>query len=391
MTTSDDTTPITSRALVSRGPFSEGKWSLEPVTLRPLQPSEVVVEIVASGICHTDLHCGDTPADQGVPAVYYPRVLGHEGSGYVLRTGPAVTTCAPGDPVLSFSHCGTCHVCKTGPPSHCMSFFDINFMGDPVFHSPSSSSSPSSPPTIGGRFFGQSSFAQHTIVSDKCVVNVKGMGLERDDLKLLAPLGCGLQTGSGTVVNVARAGPGDCVAVVGMGGVGLAAVMAAKNQGCKAIIGIDRVEARLELARALGATHVINSASLSTPELVAAVRSASEGLGATVSIDTSAHPPLVAAQIEFTRYMGRVIQVGTGMPDANLSIHMQSFMVSGKQYFGAVQGHSRTKEYIPQMIKWWREGIFPVEKLVKFFDVSDFESAVKVMGNGSVVKPIIVW
>lgn len=168
-------------------------------------------------------------------------------------------------------------------------------------------------------------------------------------------------------------------------------LQAAKNQGCKAIIGIDRVEARLELARALGATHVINSASLSTPELVAAVRSASEGLGATVSIDTSAHPPLVAAQIEFTRYMGRVIQVGTGMPDANLSIHMQSFMVSGKQYFGAVQGHSRTKEYIPQMIKWWREGIFPVEKLVKFFDVSDFESAVKVMGNGSVVKPIIVW
>lgn len=151
------------------------------------------------------------------------------------------------------------------------------------------------------------------------------------------------------------------------------------------------MEARLELARALGATHVIDTSKMSMDELVAAVRAASDGLGATVSIDTSAHPPLVAAQIEYTRYLGKIIQVGTGMPDANLSIHMQSFMVSGKQYFGAVQGHSRTKEYIPQMIKWWREGIFPVEKLVQFFDISDFESAVKVMGSGRVVKPILVW
>ncbi|KAL1621349.1 hypothetical protein SLS56_009235 [Neofusicoccum ribis] len=384
-----DTAPITSRALVSRGPFSQGQWAIEDVTLRELKPDELVVEIVASGICHTDLHCGDTPADAGVPAVYYPRVLGHEGSGYAVRVGSAVTGVAPGDPVLlSFSYCGACHVCRTGPPSHCKTFFDINFMGEPAFVEPGGGGAEA---TIGGRFFGQSSFAKHTIVSDKCVVNVRGLGLERADLKLLAPLGCGLQTGSGTVINVAKAGADDAVAVVGMGGVGLAAVMAAKNQKCKAIIGIDRVESRLELAKSLGATHVINTSSMSIPELVEAVRAASDGLGATVSIDTSAHPPLVAAQIEFTRYMGKIIQVGTGMPDANLSIHMQSFMVSGKQYFGAVQGHSRTKDYIPQMIKWWKYGIFPVEKLVQFFDISDFESAVKVMGNGSVVKPIIVW
>ncbi|EOD47543.1 putative alcohol dehydrogenase protein [Neofusicoccum parvum UCRNP2] len=383
-----DTAPITSRALVSRGPFSQGQWAVEDVTLRELKPDELVVEIVASGICHTDLHCGDTPADAGVPAVYYPRVLGHEGSGYAVRVGSGVAGVAPGDPVLlSFSYCGACHVCRTGPPSHCKTFFDINFMGEPAFVEPGGGAEA----TIGGRFFGQSSFAKHTIVSDKCVVNVRGLGLERADLRLLAPLGCGLQTGSGTVINVAKAGADDAVAVVGMGGVGLAAVMAAKNQKCKAIIGIDRVESRLELAKSLGATHVINTSSMSIPKLVEAVRAASDGLGATVSIDTSAHPPLVAAQIEFTRYMGKIIQVGTGMPDANLSIHMQSFMVSGKQYFGAVQGHSRTKDYIPQMIKWWKDGIFPVEKLVQFFDISDFESAVKVMGNGSVVKPIIVW
>lgn len=376
---------IKSQALVSRGPFSEGKWSIEDVTLRDIKDDEVVVEIVASGICHTDLHCGNTPDDKGVPAVFYPRVLGHEGSGYVGRVGKAVTGVEPGDPVLlSFSYCGECHVCKTGPPSHCTTFFDINFMGDPCFSDAKGTS-------IGGRFFGQSSFAKHAIVSGKSVVNVKGMGLSRDDLKLLAPLGCGLQTGSGTVVNVAKAGPEDVIAIVGMGGVGLAAVMAAKNQKCKTIIGIDRLEARLELAKSLGATHVINTSSLSMEELVAEVKEVADGLGTTISIDTSAHPPLVAAQVDFSRYMGKIIQVGTGMPEAYLKIHMQTFMVSAKQYFGAVQGHSRTREYIPQMIQWWKDGLFPVEKLVQFYKIENFESAVKVMGNGDVVKPIMVW
>lgn len=265
-------------------------------------------------------------------------------------------------------------------------------MGEPAFAPPTS---PSSEFAIGGRFFGQSSFAKHTIVSDKCVVNVSSLSLTPGDLKLLAPLGCGLQTGSGTVLNVARAGPSDVIAIVGMGGVGLAAVMAAANMAkCKTIIGIDRVESRLELAKALGATHVINTSKhSSTEELVQAVREASgeEKLGATISIDTSAHPPLVAAQVEFTRYMAKIIQVGTGMPESYLSLHMQSFMVSGKQYFGAVQGHSRTKEYIPQMIQWWREGKFPVEKLVKFFSFEEYEEALKVMGRGDVVKPIMVW
>lgn len=390
-----------SEALVARGPFSEGKWALEPVTLRELRDDEVLVEMVASGICHTDLHCGNTAADAGVPGVYYPRVLGHEGerrhrrqhpqiffvltnfsgSGYVVRTGSAVKHVQAGDAILlSFSYCGECYVCTSGPPSHCINFFEINFMGEPVFDG-----------GIGGRFFGQSSLARHSVVSGKCVVNVAGLGLSRDDLKLLAPLGCGLQTGSGTVINVAKAGPDDCVTIAGMGGVGLAAVIAAKNKKCKVIIGLDRVDSRLALAKSLGATHVINTTNLEMTEIVERIKEASEGLGSTISIDTTAFPPLVSAQVSATRYMGKIIQVGTGMPDANLALHMQSFMVSGKQYFGAVQGHAKTTEYIPEMIKWWRNGDFPVEKLVTFFDHKDFLQALKVMGSGEAIKPVIVW
>ncbi|KAF6806969.1 putative alcohol dehydrogenase [Colletotrichum sojae] len=370
-----------SEAIVARGPISEGKWAIEPVELRDLRADEVLIEIVASGICHTDLHCGNTPADAGVPGVYYPRVLGHEGSGYVVQVGSAVTHVQAGDPVLlSFSYCGSCHVCKTGPPSHCTNFFEINFMGEPVFSD-----------GIGGRFFGQSSLAHHTVVSDKSVVNVAGLGLTREDLRILAPLGCGLQTGSGTVVNVAQAGPDDCITIAGMGGVGLAAVIAAKNEGCKAIIGVDRIESRLELAESLGATHVINTTGLDMAQVTEKIKEAAEGLGSTISIDTSAHPPLLAAQLEATRYMGKVIQVGTGMPEANISFHMQSFMVSGKQYFGAVQGHSRTRDYVPKMVQWWRDGVFPVEKLIKVFEYPDFEKAVEAMKRGDVVKPIIAW
>ncbi|KAI0177985.1 zinc-binding dehydrogenase [Pestalotiopsis sp. NC0098] len=384
------------KALVSRGPVSEGKWSIEPVKLRELEDDEVLVEIVASGICHTDLHCGNTPDDKGVPAVYYPRVLGHEGSGYVKKAGSAVTSVKEGDAVLlSFSYCGDCHVCTTGPPSHCTDFFNINFMGKPVFTSQhirtAMDPSAASNPDIGGRFFGQSSFARHTVVSSKCVVNVGGLGLSPDELRLLAPLGCGLQTGAGTVQNVAKATPDDCVAIIGLGGVGLAAVMAAKNAGCRRIIGLDRLPSRLDLARELGATDVVDTGGKSTAKIVEAVKAASDGLGATIAIDTSAHPPLVEAAVQFTRYMAQIIQVGTGMPESFLNLHMQSFMVSGKRYYGAVQGHSRTAEYIPKLIQWWRDGKFPVEKLIKTFDFEDFEGAIKGMGDGSVVKPVLIW
>lgn len=307
------------------------------------------------------------------------------------QVGSAVTHVQPGDPVLlSFTHCGHCHVCKTGPASHCTSFFKINFMGAPVFHP-----SPSQPDrqTLGGQFFGQSSFAQHTIASGKSVVNVGGLGLTRDDLKILAPFGCGVLTGSGTVANVAKAGPEDAMAIMGMGGVGLAAVMAAKRAGCRQIIGVDRIPARLDLAKKLGATHTIDTTHLagSGSDLVDAIRRAADDLGPTVAIDASGHQPLVMAAVEATRYMGKIIQVGAGMPDAVVALPMQAWMGTGKQYFGAVMGQCVTAEYIPRMIQWWKDGEFPFETLVQSFSFDDWEAAIESMIKGTVVKPIMVW
>lgn len=229
-------------------------------------------------------------------------------------------------------------------------------------------------------------------MSDKSLVNVAGLELSRDDLRLLAPLGCGLMTGSGTVTNLAGgASPHDAVAVVGLGGVGLGAVMAARNVGCGTIIGIDRVAARLELARELGATHVFDTTGLSTEELVAAVREVADGVGPSLSIDTSGHPPLVAAQIEYSRNVGKIVQVGSSMPTASVVLPMQQYMALGKQYFGATMGHCKPAEYIPRLVQWWKEGNFPVERLVKFYDAQDYASAVKDMKQGGVIKPVLVW
>ncbi len=135
------------------------------------------------------------------------------------KIGSAVTNIQPGDRCCSRSRtAGSAMSARLDRRLYCTNFFEINFMGEPVFMDKSGNS-------IGGRFFGQSSFARHTIVSAKSIVNVRGMGLTGDDLRLLAPLGCGLQTGSGTVINVAKAGEDDAVAIVGMGGVGLAVMV----------------------------------------------------------------------------------------------------------------------------------------------------------------------
>ncbi|OCK93173.1 putative alcohol dehydrogenase [Cenococcum geophilum 1.58] len=378
------------RAIVSHGPVSEGKWAMEQVRLRDIAADELVIRVAASGVCHTDLHFGGQKEGFGV---VYPSVKGHEGSGYVESVGANVTVAAPGDPVLlSFSSCGTCALCSGGHPAHCVDFNTINFLGGPDFALASSAGEESVKANIAGRFFGQSSFASRTIARESSVVNVKGLVNSDEELQLLAPLGCGIQTGSGTIAKVAEVGEGDCVAILGMGGVGLSGVMAAKIRNCRTVIGIDKVASRLQLAKELGATHVINTAGMgSLAELVEAVRAITDGLGSTVTMDTTGFLPLIQKAVEFTRPRGKILQVGTAPIDAKLDIPIFEFMVAGKQYIGAVEGDSITSESVPLMIRWWREGKFPLEKLVKRFKAEDFKEAIKEMHEGVTVKPVIVW
>ncbi|KAK4988745.1 hypothetical protein LTR66_006325 [Elasticomyces elasticus] len=392
--------PHTGRAIVSSDMLSKGGWKMQDLTLRPIADNELIVDMVATGICHTDVIFGDQ--EDGQPGSFYPRVMGHEGacpvssytwrSGYVREVGSKVTVAKPGDPVLlSFAYCNGCHSCKDGHPAFCDKFNEINFYGGKDYTLSSSGGDPSKPDISGG-FFGHSSFASVSIVNEVSVVNVKDSITKKEDLQLLAPFGCGIQTGSGTVANIAKASQQDIVAVTGLGGVGLSAIMAAKISGCRMIIGIDRIASRLELAKTLGATHTINTAEL--PEgksVVDAVKEVAEGSGPSVSIDTTGLPALIRAAVEWTRNRGKICQVGTSPMDAKLDIPIFMFMISGKQFIGTVEGDSVPSEYVPKMIQWWRDGQFPVEKLVKYYKADDFETALHDMHSGEIVKPILLW
>ncbi|USW50378.1 Putative alcohol dehydrogenase, zinc-type, GroES-like superfamily, NAD(P)-binding domain superfamily [Septoria linicola] len=378
-----------SKAIVSHDTLDNKGWKMEEVTLRDLQEGELLVEMVATGVCHTDALIGGIPAG-AAPIAFYPRVLGHEGSGYVRKVGPDVSVAAEGDPVLlSFAFCDKCEICKTGGHSNCNLFNELNFGPQPAFHLASKSGEPE----VGGCFFGQSSFANFSIVKSCSVVNVKGIVTEKRDLQLFSPLGCGIQTGSGTVVNVSGAGPKDAICIMGLGGVGLSAIMGAKIQGCRTIIGIDKVDSRLKLAKELGATHVIDGSKLDEGKtLPDVVKEIADGVGPTITIDTTGAPVLMDAGMQFTRNRGKYIQVGSPPFDYTLgSVSGFEFMVAGKQWIGAIEGGAYPPEYVPKMIQWYREGRFPIDKLMKLMPADDFNQALHEMHTGETIKPILTW
>ena len=209
-------------AILSSGPadpstYTPGSnWTYTTVSVpTTLGPTDVLVEMVATGICHTDLMITAPPYFSS------PRVVGHEGSGYVRAVGEGVRKdLKVGDPVLlSFDHCGECESCGDEHPAYCEQFMALNIPCVPdVFRSEDEKEE------IAGKCFGQSSFAGLSVVKEACVLNARDLVRSKEELQLFAPLGCGIQTGAGAVLNLAKPGKRDRVVVLGLGGVGLSAV-----------------------------------------------------------------------------------------------------------------------------------------------------------------------
>ncbi|KAK5710186.1 hypothetical protein LTS12_028015 [Elasticomyces elasticus] len=388
-------TPSIPRGLVSYGSYKSGAWKLQDLIVRPLQQGEVLVEMVAAGICHTDLHF--TGAETGL-GIHYPRVMGHEGAGYVRQVGSGVTTAQIGDPViLSFSFCQDCDTCRRGHPAHCLHAMNLNVSVEPENYAFKTQASAEEQPDkefdIYGSFFGQSSFANFSIVRESSVVNVSGLVNEREELKLLSPLGCGIQTGTGTILGIANAGPDDRILILGLGGVGLSAVMAAKISQCKQIIGVDLHQSRLDLAKELGATHVVKAEK--GPDafqaVTKAVRELTGQVGCTITVDTTGVPEVIAEGLEMTAFKGKYLQIGLAPDDAVLKIPITLFMLTGKQFIGVIEGDVNPKDYIPRMVQWVKDGSLPLHKIVKFYPADDFERAISDMNSGEAVKPVLLW
>ncbi|KIX91913.1 uncharacterized protein Z520_12376 [Fonsecaea multimorphosa CBS 102226] len=378
-----ETPALVSYPVASTGP----DWRFEKIkVLRAPKEHELKIRMVATGICHSDIVVASIPGH--LIGMKFPKVLGHEGAGVVEEVGPGVTVAKVGDPVLlSYSYCNTCDLCKSDEQPYCSSWRQLNIFGEPgIFETSQKEDAPA-------KFFGQSSFAATSIVNEGSVVNVKDLVQSTEDLKLLAPLGCGLMTGSGAIVNGVSAKPRDIVLVTGIGAVGLGAVMAAKIAGCKEIIAVDRVAHRLETAKDLGATKVLDTSTIdtATTSMAEAIQKLVDGQRISIIIETTAAIPVIQECIKALGAHGRLIQLGAPRPDAQVTIPLSEFFGGNKSFECHYLGNTTGQKWVPVMIKWWREGKFPIEKIVKQFPAKDALQALHGMEDGSAIKPVLIW
>ena len=346
---------------------------IETLDIEEPRAGEILVRIVATGICHTDLK---VHAGQGARTPL-PAVLGHEGAGVVECIGEGVRTVAVGDRVvLSGSSCGVCPSCLHSFPSYCLEMLRRNFSGSRL--------DGSSPLSLGGErihahFFGQSSFARYAIAGERSAVKVAA----DVPLELLGPLGCGILTGAGAVLNAFSVGAGDSLAVFGSGGVGLAAIMAARLVGVSRIIAIDRVPRRLELARELGATHTLDATHGDT---VAAIREIT-GHGADFSFNTTLAPEVFTQALECLAMRGTAGFVAAPLGEWRPA--MFPMLAGGRRLQGIVGGDAAPQLAIPMLIDYYRQGRFAFDRLVRFYRFEEIATAFRDMEHGECVKPVL--
>jgi aryl-alcohol dehydrogenase len=361
---------ITAAVTESKG----APFALQELELGELRATDVLVRVAAAGICHTDL----IVRDQWYP-VPLPAVLGHEGAGVVERVGSAVVGFAPGDRVgMSFDSCGHCPTCQSARPSYCHEFFEHNFA---AARADGTSVLSRDGEPIHAHFFGQSSFATHAVAGARNVVRLPdGIGLD-----VAAPFGCGIQTGAGAVLNSLRAPAGSSIAVFGTGTVGLAGVMAAVIAGCTTIIGVDVNPARLELARELGATHVVNASE----EDVAAAIKAATGAGADFAVETTGVPDVLRQAVDSTAPTGVTGVIGAPAMGTEVSLDVNEILVSGRTVRGIVEGDAVPAVFIPRLIELWRQGRFPVDRLIRTYDFDRIDAAAHDAERGDVIKAVV--
>ena len=350
-------------------------YVLEELTLGELRYDEVLVKIVATGMCHSDeaLRVGD--AQYPLPAV-----LGHEGAGIIVEVGNAVKDLQVGDQVvLSYNFCGTCPSCRTGHPSSCTSWAPLNMVGSRLDGSAIFTKEDGTPVA---NFFMQSSFATHTIVHQNNVVKVDSDA----DLRLIGPLGCGFLTGAGTVVNGLKPKTGESIAVFGTGAVGLGALMTAKIEGCSPIVAVDIHDSRLEIARELGATHTIN---VRTEDLAARMVEITGGQGVNFSIDTTGVSAVMKAAIEVLSQGGVTAPVAITKQSLELNTTLD-LALANRKIAGVLMGDAVPQLAIPKLIEYHKEGRFSFDKLVKFYKFEEINEASADSNSGATIKPILI-
>lgn len=360
------------RAAVTRAPHAP--MQIETLEMEAPRDDEILVRVVATGVCHTDMVTRD-----GLLPTPQPVVLGHEGAGIVEQVGSAIRKVAPGDHVvMTFNSCGHCASCLEHAQSYCHEFFPRNFLAN---RSDGSSALSRDGEKINSNFFGQSSFATHAICHERNVVKVPVDA----PLELLGPLACGIQTGAGAVMNALKVTAGKSIAVFGSGSVGLSAIMAAKVVGATTIIAIDINDERLAFARSVGATHTINSRTTAVSDGILQITR----MGLHFALDTTGRGDVIRQAVQSLAPRGTCGVLGASAPGSEISLDEVHFMSGGRRLIGIVEGESTPDVFIPLLVELYRKGLFPFERMVKFYPFEAINEAIADSESGRTIKPIV--
>lgn len=350
----------------------------EELNLAGPGPGEALIRVVATGVCHTDLNTqsGDMP-------LQLPGVLGHEGSGIVEAVGPGVDNVSVGSRVImGWPYCGQCRNCERGQHRYCENIgaelcAGVRLHGPDAGHSAYTRADGSE---LSGHFFGQSSFATRSLVRASSLVEVD----DSVDLALLGPLACGITTGAGAVFNTAKPEVGESIVVIGAGAVGLAAVMAARNTPATKIIAMDLQDSRLQLAKELGATHTVNSGEVDMVEEIIRICSGK----ADYVLDCTGSVKVIEKAAEAVRMLGTLILIGGAPAEARFSLdHLTALW--GLNVVGTLGGSSTSRQLIPGLIELHKQGRFPFDRLVSFYDFDQIDQAIADAHEGGTIKAVL--
>lgn len=361
------------KAMVSSGEGREFEYS--DVDIEAPRADEICVKIEAAGLCHTDIL-----AHHGVFQFGKAAVLGHEGAGIVQTVGANVTKVKAGDRVcISFRSCGSCKKCNDNHPAYCKDFAPLNVSGGRTDGSRAISRDGQA---LASNFFGQSSFATHALTYEQNVVKLTG----DTPFEIAAPLGCGVQTGAGAIINSLACEAGSSVIIAGCGIVGLSAIMAAKIQGVSDIVVIEPVATRRELALELGANQAIDPVNETTSERLAALFP----IGANYGLDTTGRSDVLDDLLAAMGVQGALGLVGMIDPSADFNCSGAALMAKGLSVMAIVEGDSHPDSFIPALIEHYKAGRFPLDRLISTYPLKDINQAIKDHSAGLCTKAVLI-
>ncbi len=361
--------------------FTAGKpLSLETVKLEPPQAGEVLVEIKATGVCHTDAYTLSGSDPEGL----FPAILGHEGAGIVVEIGAGVTSVKPGDHVIPLytPECRNCEYCLSQKTNLCQAIRSTQGRGV----MPNGTSRFSLNGTMIHHYMGTSTFANYTVLPEIAVAKIR----EDAPFEKVCLIGCGVTTGLGAVVNTAKVEPGANVVVFGLGGVGLNVIQAARMVGANMIVGVDLNPAKRALAEKLGMTHFVNPKDIDR-DLVPYLVELTKG-GADYSFECIGNVNVMRQALECC-HKGWGVSVVVGVAGAGQEISTRPFqLVTGRVWKGSAFGGARGRTDVPKIVDWYMDGKINIDDLVtKVMPIAQINEAFDLMHRGEVIRAVLTF